>query len=249
MKAKPILLIALMSGAILHAQPAPPAPVDPFKVDAGKAPADPRAPRDILVRYEVFSIDPGKAAVMRREKPSEGQFYEALVGLIAKGEVVQEDFALLRCRSGNKMKMGSIREYIYPTEYMPAMITTSSAKTREELPLKAASPQVVVPTTPTAFETRYTGLAIEIEATMGLDWSSVDLRIVPEHVSLVERWKWGQGTSETEMPNFESQRLNTMVGIPMGSVAMIGTMSPSPGSKIMANRIWFAFATVSLNKK
>jgi hypothetical protein len=249
MKAKPILLIALISGAVLHAQPAPPVPVDPFKADVGKAPVEPRAPHDILVRYEVFSIDPAKAAVMRREKPTEGQFYEALVGLIAKGEVIQEDFAILRCRSGNLAKMASIREYIYPTEFVPAMITTASAQTKEELPLKAASPQVVVPTTATAFETRDTGLTIEMEATMGEDRDSVDLRISPQHVSLVERWKWGQGTSETEMPNFESQRLTTMVGIPMGSTAMLGTMSPSPGSKIMTNRIWFAFATVRLNKK
>lgn len=249
MKAKPILLIALMSGAILHAQPAPPAPVDPFKVDAGKAPADPRAPHDIFVRYEVFSIDPAKAAVMRREKPSEAQFYDALVALIANGEVVQEDFALLRCRSGNLAKMKSIREYIYPTEFVPAMITTASAKKKEELPLKAESPQVVVPTTPTAFETRNTGLSIEMETTMGEDRASVELRIKPDHVSLVERWKWGQGTSETEMPNFETQRLNTTVDIPMGSTAMIGTMNPYPDSKMMANRIWFAFATVRLNKK
>jgi len=245
MKTKPILLVAWMLGLILHAQPeAKPAPAP--AIPAAPARTD---PRDLIIRYEVFSVAPARAAVMLREKPSDRKFYEALVTSLASGEVIQEELTVIRGRSGNKARTQSIREYIYPTEFMPSMVTTSSAKTKEEIPLKAASPEVVVPAAPTAFETRDTGLTIEIETTMGEDRSSVELRMVSEHVGLAERSKWGRGTSEIEMPYFESQRITTHMMILMGVPTLVGTPNPPPVSKMTPDRVWFAFATIKLNQK
>ncbi len=235
MKAKPILLMCLCATA-LQAQPAP---VDPFK-DAGKPSPPPLPPRDLIVRYEVFSVEPGKAAVMRREKPGDGEFYQMLVGLLSGGQAVQEDFAILRCRSGNRVKMESIREIILPTEYEPPLIPGAAGQT---------VPPRVFAALPTAFETRTLGLSIEAEVTMGENRKNVDLRLAPSHVGQDERWKWGKGLSELQMPTFESQRLNTAVSLNMGMPCLLGTVNPPAASRITQNRIWFAFATVRLNEK
>lgn len=245
MKTKPILLVAWMWGLVLHAQPE----AKPTPLPTEEAAPDRTPPRDLVIRYEAFSVAPARAAVMLREKPSDRKFYEALVASLASGEAIQEELTVIRGRSGNKARTRSNREYIYPTEFIPSMVTTSSAKTKEEIPLKAASPEVVVPAAPTAFETRDTGLTIEIEPTMGENRSSVELRMFYDHVGLAERSKWGRGTSEIEMPYFESQRITTHMLIPMGVPTLVGTPNPPPVSKITPDRVWFAFATIKLNQR
>ncbi len=238
-----------MSGLILHAQPEAKPSSNPPGNDAESAAAVPTDPRDLVIRYEVFSVAPERAAVMRREKPSDRKFYESLVGALASGGVIQEELAIIRGRSGNRTKMESIREYIYPTEFMPSVVTASSAKPKDEIPVKGILPEVVVPAAPTAFETRNTGLTIEIEPTMDESRSLVELRMSADHVGLADRSKWGQGTSEVEMPLFESQRFNTSIQTPMGVPTLVGTLNPPPVSKITPDRIWFAFATIKLNQK
>ena len=77
----------------------------------------------------------------------------------------------------------------------------------------------------------------------------MDLRLSPALVTLVDRTKWGQGVSETEMPVFESQQMNLAVTLLSGQPLLLGTPSQPPASKVdadSANRVWFSFVTADV---
>jgi len=147
-------------------------------------------------------------------------------------------------RSGQKATIEIIREFIYPTEYEPP-----------ELPTQVGSDTVggggggigggvssfpVTPATPTAFETRNTGITLEIEPTIGENDFMIDLRFVPEIVEFEGFINYGSpiqsgGTdiagnpvqitlteNRIEMPVFSSRRVNTALTIYDGYTVAIG---------------------------
>lgn len=194
---------------------------------------------DMLIRYEVFSIDPGTASAMRREKPVDGKFYADLVSLVEKGEAVQESLMVLRCPSGQKAKLESVTLEIYPTEWDPQPAGSLPGEQGEQ------PPKVVVPLLAEAFETRDAGEQLEVEPVKGVNSRIIELRLIANHTSLAERTPWGKGTSLTEMPLFETQRVTTNANLTEGEPFLLSTMNPPPGSKVHTNRIWFAFTTAS----
>jgi hypothetical protein len=207
------------------------------------APSLRRISSDMLVRYEVFSIDPAKASAMRREKPADGKFYADLIAAVEKGEAAQESLMAIRCASGQKATTESVNREIYPAEWDPQPAGSLPGAQGEN------PPKMVVPVLAQAFENRETGEELEVEPTKGEGSPIIELRIIPSHVWLAERTPWGKDTSLTEMPIFESQSLTTNANVTEGQPFVLGTMSPPPGSKVHANRIWFAFATVTFAEK
>jgi general secretion pathway protein D len=88
-------------------------------------------------------------------------------------------------RSGQKAKIEVIREFIYPTEYEPPEIPNSIGGQGQAGGIGGGSSVgniPVTPSTPTAFETRNTGVTLEIEPTIGENDFMIDLRFVPEIV-------------------------------------------------------------------
>ncbi len=91
----------------------------------------------------------------------------------------------ITARSGQRAKVEVIREFIYPTEYDPpeipdrigtdvvGIITTAGSST-ETFP--------VTPANPTAFETRNTGVSLEVDPVIGSDGYTIDLNLAPEVV-------------------------------------------------------------------
>src|SRR5438105_14047476 len=71
-----------------------------------------------------------------------------------------------------------LREFRYPTQYTPPQVPTFSSGVGAGAP----APAVVTPTTPTAFETRNTGVTLEVEPVVGPDGVTVDLNLVPQVV-------------------------------------------------------------------
>jgi general secretion pathway protein D len=150
-------------------------------------------------------------------------------------------------RSGQKATIEIIREFIYPTEYEPP-----------ELPTTVGSDTIsssggiggglgggissfpVTPATPTAFETRNTGITLEIEPTIGENDFMIDLRFVPEIVEFEGFINYGSpiqsgGTdllgnpvtvtlteNRIEMPVFSSRRVTTALTIYDGYTVAIG---------------------------
>lgn len=201
------------------------------------------------------------AAELQREQLTDSALYAKVIAAVGKESVRQETLLVVRALSTQRAITESISEQIYPTEYKPALIPNSVSGSVTFDAAAGSNPEaasqlrpvsnVRTPVTPTAFETRNTGDTLEIEPTLSENGTVLDLRVVPEHVTLVGRSTWGQEFSTTEMPEFESQRINTAASILVNQPFLLGTVSRPPVSKVdpdSANRVWYAFVTASLAK-
>jgi general secretion pathway protein D len=84
-------------------------------------------------------------------------------------------------KSGQRAVIEIVREFRFPTQFDPPHVpdirggSSSGTGTTVSLP-------VVGPTTPTAFETRNTGVTLEVEPVVGPDGVTIDLNLVPQVV-------------------------------------------------------------------
>jgi general secretion pathway protein D len=91
-------------------------------------------------------------------------------------------------KSGQRAVIEIVREFRYPTQFEPPQIpqTVGSVTTRTDtggiIPLGGGSSVPVTPTTPTHFETRNTGVTLEVEPVVGPDGVTIDLNLVPQVV-------------------------------------------------------------------
>ncbi len=92
-------------------------------------------------------------------------------------------------KSGQRAVIEVIREFRYPTEFDPPQIPQNFGSQSFQGGLgtggvtggsTGAFP--VTPTTPTAFETRNTGVTLEVEPVIGPDGYTIDLNLVPQVV-------------------------------------------------------------------
>jgi general secretion pathway protein D len=135
-------------------------------------------------------------------------------------------------RSGQKATIEVIREFIYPTEYEPPEIPQSVGSGESGGIGGTVSFIPVTPATPTAFETRNTGVTLEIEPTIGENDFMIDLRFVPEIVEFEGFINYGSpifGADDSvltenriEMPVFSTRRVNTSLTIYDGYTVAVG---------------------------
>ncbi len=93
-------------------------------------------------------------------------------------------------KSGQRAVIEIVREFRYPTQFQPPQIPQTVGAVRTEssgvvgnlIPLGSTSTVPVTPTTPTAFETRNTGVTLEVEPVVGPDGVTIDLNLVPQVV-------------------------------------------------------------------
>ena len=87
-------------------------------------------------------------------------------------------------KSGQRAVIEIIREFRYPTEFDPPQIPQTFGSQNGTSNGNSSSAVVfpVTPTTPTAFETRNTGVTLEVEPTVGPDGTTIDLNLVPQVV-------------------------------------------------------------------
>jgi general secretion pathway protein D len=152
----------------------------------------------------------------------------------------------IMARSGQKAKIEIIREFIYPTEYEPPQIPQQfgggigggggfgggGGGGGGNAP--------VTPANPTAFETRNTGVTMEIEPILSANNSVIDLTFAPEIVEFEGFINYGSpiqspsadalGNPTTvtltdnriEMPVFSVRRVNTSLQIYDGHTVAVG---------------------------
>ncbi len=138
-------------------------------------------------------------------------------------------------RSGQASTVTVIREFIYPTEYEPPEVPTSTGG-------NSGGAQPVTPATPTAFEKRDVGMILEVLPVAGADKRYIDLTVSPSFVefdgfvnygspirSSAGSSLFGVGESSIEltrneilMPVFSTQRANTQLTVADGSTIVIG---------------------------
>jgi general secretion pathway protein D len=145
-------------------------------------------------------------------------------------------------RSGQRAKIEVIREFIYPTEYDPPEIpnqfgsiggiTTGGTSAGGGFP--------VTPATPTAFETRNTGVTLEVDPVLGADEFTIDLNLAPEVVEFDGFINYGSPIltssvnalglvqpvvvteNRIEMPVFNTRKVTTQVTIWDGQTVALG---------------------------
>jgi len=151
-------------------------------------------------------------------------------------------------RSGQRAKVEVIREFKYPTEFEPPEIPQDFGGGGLQfgggggLGGGGASGGgfPVTPTTPTAFETRNTGVTLEVEPTLGADGYTIDLTLAPEVVEFEGFVNYGSpiqtaatdalGNPTTiiltenriEQPVFSTRKLSTSVTIWDGMTLGVG---------------------------
>lgn len=122
------------------------------------------------------------------------------------------DTRLIRFMSGQRVKIESVEEVIFPTGF--------------------SAGEGGRPSTPDTHETRNTGVTVEVDPVVGVGGGIVDLNLSPERVShfgesihhrvLVDS-KW---VTDVTMPVFYTMRATTQITAPIGAPVLIGVMSP-----------------------
>jgi len=148
-------------------------------------------------------------------------------------------------RSGQRAKVEVIREFIYPTEFEPPEIPQDFGGGGGSLfggggQGNSSGGFPVTPTTPTAFDTKNTGVTLEVEPTLGADGYTIDLVLSPEVVEFEGFVNYGSpiqtsavdalGNPTTiiltenriEQPVFSSRKLSTSVTIWDGMTLGVG---------------------------
>src|SRR5436853_7569333 len=81
-------------------------------------------------------------------------------------------------KSGHRSVIEIVREFRYATQFTAPQVPTFSGGGSGT----TVAPAIVTPTTPTAFETRNTGVTLEVEPVVGPDGVTIDLNLVPQVV-------------------------------------------------------------------
>jgi general secretion pathway protein D len=82
-------------------------------------------------------------------------------------------------KSGQRAVIEIVREFRYPTTFTAPQVPSIGSTTTI---VSGVVPVVVTPTTPQTFETRNTGVTLEVEPVVGPDGVTIDLNLVPQVV-------------------------------------------------------------------
>lgn len=187
-------------------KPSPQEEPDPFDPEASREP-------DLRLLAELIEVPASAAAALLDQHPPDAEklsldCYLAAAALIESGEATLRHAATCEL-SVNRARARSGTEVIYPIEWDPPEISPKITG-----PVEAAN-QLITEVTPTAFETRLTG--VTLEAMMG--WRQGDrlsASIAFERVRLAGKTEFGQNQSQIEQPLFYTQSCATAVGLQVG---------------------------------
>ena len=148
-------------------------------------------------------------------------------------------------KSGQRAVIEIVREFRYPTQFQPPQIP-QTFNSRDTISLTGAggggssSAFPVTPTTPTAFETRNTGVTLEVEPVVGPDGVTIDLNLVPQVVEFEGFINYGSPINtvstdiagiahQTELthntinqPIFSTRKVTTSVSVWDGQTVVLG---------------------------
>ncbi len=86
-------------------------------------------------------------------------------------------------KSGQRAIIEVVREFRYPLTFTPPQVPSISSTTGTTvIGAAAAVPVVVTPTTPATWDSRNTGVTLEVEPVVGGDATTIDLNLIPQVV-------------------------------------------------------------------
>lgn len=206
-------------------------------ISCGVAAGSQEPPKSIRVCVQFIEVQHSSLTEILAGHEKSGQaLHQKAVALSKHGQAKILETCMVICRSGQKASLESIREEIYPTEYPTSRMTWSVGPTPEQL--AAVAPVNPVFRAPTAFETRNTGVTLDIAATSGSD-DAVELELSPEIVTplRLETWMehvdpWGDGS--IRMPIYESWRVKSSIRVESGKFELVSALTPKANAPVPA---------------
>jgi general secretion pathway protein D len=161
-------------------------------------------------------------------------------------------------KSGQRAVIEIIREFKFPTEFEPPQIPQTFGGNFNNNPIipgviggqQQNNTFPVTPTTPTAFETRNTGVTLEVEPVVGPDGYTIDLNLVPQVVEFEGFINYGSPiqTTNTDLlgrpvvsvitpnvinqPIFSTRKVTTSVSVYDGNTVVIGGLMREDVQKV-----------------
>src|SRR6266550_3467645 len=161
------------------------------------------------------------------------QFQVVIHALNQKKGVDLLSAPMVTTKSGQRAIIEIVREFRYPTTFTPPQVPAVSSSV-----VGGTNPPVVVtPTTPQTFETRNTGVTLEVEPVVGPDGVTIDLNLVPQVVEF-------EGFINYGSPIF-AVGINTVLGT--GGASVITTSSPVLLTSNVINQPIFSTRKVTTN--
>ena len=165
---------------------------------------NPSVIRQVSILLEAIEMDSNAAAEMmqmRSEFLNDAPMRDRALQLIADGMADRRETSYLVTRSGQRARIDSVKEIIYPSETDPPEVPI-------EARIDSDTAKMVVPITPTAFNTRNVGITIELEPIL---WSetAIDVKIAPELSELIGWDSYGKKEAKLEQPVFHTVKTST----------------------------------------
>lgn len=209
-------------------------------------------PRNIRVCIQFIEVPhPVLTELMASPETAGPALHAKVLALASDGTVKLLETCVVTGRHGHRATVESIRETIYPTEWLPPQLQlpgTQSSRFAQQQPKQPP----VRPEPPSAWETRNGGLTLEIEPNISDNDRMIDLRFTPEINQLVrmdtfmeyaDQW----GDASIRVPIFQTWRLSTAVTLMAGQFEMVGAITPKPngaGPTVTRKLLVFARADI-----
>lgn len=187
--------------------------------------AEKELPKMIRVQVEFIEVPQEMMTALLsapRKSANDTELRAELQKQLDAGKAKMLETQMVTARSGQKATSQSIHEFIYPTEYEQPGLPT---------PKDPAAPSTVNPAAPTAFETKNLGSTLEIEPTLDVSGSLIDLQLIPELIYHTGNHTWqevteGKDTYRVQMPDFYKISFNTSMTLIPGQPFLASAASP-----------------------
>ncbi len=152
--------------------------------------------------------------------------------MVKKKEAKVLETTTLVTRSGQRAKVESIKEFIYPTEYDPPEISEGARKgTNANAPVIIGE-AAIAPPNPTAFEMRPVGTTFEVDPVVGADGITIELNLAPEIVyhagnTVYGKWKTPEAETEVTQPEFYTMKVSTAITTISGQYQLVTSATPN----------------------
>jgi hypothetical protein len=175
------------------------------------------------------------------EDQSGNALHAKAVSLSKEGKARILETCVLTGHGRQKLTLESIREEIYPTEYTPPALPCNIPA--EPLP-KPPMPFLREFRTPTAFETRNTGVTIEVEPRISQDGRTIQLSlssaaVIPVRLDMFGEYRDRWGDASIRMPVYEKWGTQTTLSVTSGKFGLVSVIHPQPvaASPALSRRI------------
>ncbi len=196
---------------------------------------------NIFVEMQIVAIPRDMAMPLVRDLMDKEKIepaYLRIQDLLDKKTAKLVGWPMVTTQNGQRAVIEAIEEFRYATEYAPGIIDfyVPEGNGAAVGPYKKLPPEIEQTQfngTPTAFETRNTGVAFEVEPTLSADERTITMTVVPQHITLKEMTKSTVEKEKTheriivEQPKFDTLKTTTTLTMKNGERILMGVY-PAP---------------------